>query len=335
MNKRFILTLFGIFILGFVVTMIAGSLATRKEPLASPDPKRAPGIVNPPSFPRQAASIQPSYEVAVTPPPTPAQLTTVTVAPSQNLPSLAEAIARRLGFAGNPQKRETSLGTIYRWKKQNTFLSVGGDPPSIAFAAPRASAVGFSQTPDELTSIARSFWEKIGASTSSVALEPSPPVYLAPVGFDPIPTEDPTKASLVELRFHYTIGGLPFFSRLPDAPEAIISLDPSGNVVSANILRLPAVSLEGESIAVASYGIALNRLATGDKVFVRASPDTSAYIDLLAIDVPLSTINQVELGYYYSPGSFVLAPVYVFYGSGQNKKTKSTIKTTTVVSAVP
>ncbi len=140
----------------------------------------------------------------------------------------------------------------------------------------------------------------------------------------------------MQVNFAYEIDGRPFYPTEPGLPAAAVRINSRGSVVSASARIFPNIAKTGSIIQVVSPADAVRRLTSNQGVLLRlfAGSDRNEHTTADYL-VKTSTITSIALGYYYSPGSASLSPVYVFEGSGQDNTTNKEVQTTTMVSALP
>lgn len=330
--KKFLL-LGALFFTVSAVVFFIQQKRTAVEPPRQPAP-----VVEAPLFPSPEVESQPTYAVGQITKAFPPAIPIYSLGAQPNAAAAGAALASALGFDAPPQNLSKSAIPFFVWTKNLASLTVSGDPLVFSYqsgASPSTKPLG----PDlsRIANFAKQYLQKNSLLPSPpLLLDPVEPRFFAPKGsvLNQLPTA--AGATLVEIRFNYLLENLPLFSRLPDAPSVSVILDAEGSVVSFVVYRYPLVEQASKTTPIISAKEATNRLTGGSGVLLSVSSEDELNKETeTTVALSSSAINEVGLGYYYSPGKATLAPVFVFGGTGINDLDNRGIKTTTVVSALP
>lgn len=316
-----------LFLTAFGIGLTLRSAFTRNRPF--PINERP---AEPPKLPSPEVTGQPQYIVSRRQT-FPSSVPAYTIIKKADTEIVTKTVGGALGLQGSPTPLVGSQGVSFYWNTKTRSLTVGGDPINIAYSEDVGLSDTIRATEDELSRAAVSYLTRLGIPPSPFFLKKTGSVYMRPEQQDPRPVASASAATLIQMSFQYTIDGFPVFVNPPSVPGAEVSVNGKGEVGSFRAFWFPTITKESEKNTIVSYDEAVRRLLSFQGVLASVETEGGTSEVLLTRPPDISTIYQVELGYFYSPDQQSLSPVFVFYGKGvQNSLT---LKTITLVSAAP
>lgn len=330
MNKKFL-------IIGGIILIIAVSLFfIKKKEIPLPTPfLTQPTIITIPSpiLPSPVTGRPPTYTISMPSIPSfPDKINSYAAILPQSI--LYQSLAQKLGFSGNPNKISVTRGDFLSWHNGESSLSIGGDPTEVSLNSP-FSYSSLTSSEAGLTNTAKKYIESLTLIPTSGQLVFESVYYFAPSGSVPNELNSISGATLTRINLRLTLDGRPFYTQQPDLPTFTVKITGENTVTGLVAYWFSGFSKIGVT-PIISVNEAITRLTSGGGIITYLYSDEDKNDEELpSYRVSLSTINSVELGYYYTSGVLPLAPIFVFRGTGIDKTTGKTVKTTTVVPALP
>lgn len=326
-------------VLFFSVLGVVAIAAIRRQParIPLPQPTPAPELARlvPPVFPSPVVLNQPTYVVP-----------TIAVTFPAHLPEFAVSaiitkevvgkIAQSLGFSGAPQELSGAQGVTYVWSAGAASLVAAGNPLNISYTSGKTPSGVASSSPLSLDSAARQTLGRLNLPALPYELVKLPLRYFTTSGFDLVEVDTPLGATVVEAGYQYSLTSRPVYGTRPNEPGVAVRFNAKGEVVSLAATLLPAVKDSGRSVAIASSQVLAARFIRGEAVLLYLFADLDKN-NFTAPQYAVSSVSvrSVSLGYYYSPLSTSLSPVFLAEGVGQDNETGSEVRFMSLISALP
>jgi len=331
----FVIALFLLFLVGAVYLSSRSRLTQKTE--RSPTPTARPvADITPATFPKlESVDKKTTYNASSLVGSLPTTVAAYRVLSSFAVLEKARRVARVLGFSSEPQTIDIPGEPLYAWDEGEKTFSAGGSPPAIAYLSGLPKNLpSVSVSVEVLKRSARSFLEDNALVPAGTAAENINTAYLAPVGNDPVQTTR-DRATVVQLDYRLFLGGIPVLSGYPDIPTYTFWFDGAGAMRKFSGLLFPPVEVAGE-IQILSLSEAKARLESGGGTILSAfSQADKNRVETQYYSFKTTRVTDASQAYYFTPGQEVLAPVYVFTGTATDERTKKTVNTITLVSALP
>jgi len=131
-----------------------------------------------------------------------------------------------------------------------------------------------------------------------------------------IPTQNPTEAKYVEVKFNYLIDNKPMIDKQYRGYPIKILMNLDGSIKKATILLPPSNIQEVGRSASTTPQQALQAINAGQGTFTSLNNPEVAYTEIRQGDMESATFNSVELVYVYDYDTGSIQPFYRFQGYG-------------------
>ncbi len=323
-------------IIGFllVVSGVFALIRLRKQPVG-PVQKASREKAALPLFPQSATSERFSYLLRITPPAIPTALPTYNTVPLV-VPDEAVRVARSLSLLGNAKILSGATKTSYLWSSSDgASLEIFGDPIRIEYTRSPSSSSQLSLPIDRYIAEAQTTLSRLLVPARPLSLTLLSPRYYTRSGDNLIEQGSWVGASVVEVRFDYSLAGFPALFGSPTAPGASVFLAADASVIRLEATIPPNVLPSGTSTPVLDPETAALRLENGGVVISFAAEGDRWSFPERQLSVSSVTTSSLILGYYYNGGQAALVPVYLFSSKGTDALTGELVNVVTGVSALP
>jgi len=249
---------------------------------------------------------------------------------------IAALLTTALNFTSSPNKIEGSKGTYLVWNETGRSLIVGGNPLEVSYSLNTGSTKSLSSDTSLYQKTALTFLNKLSSLFGEIQLKLSSETYIVPSGEDPVVVDNPTQSTVFLAKYRLLLGGYPLITSAANVEGAAVGVDADNNILSFRTYIFPQFIQNTSPSSLFSYSEAQNLLVSNKGILLSFSyiGDKNKTTAIAQSDAPpqTSTITNVLLGYYFSPETGNLSPVYIFLGEGVDKQ-NNVLSTTTVVSA--
>jgi len=289
-----------------------------------------------PSFPQSVSRSQPSYRVDMPGQTFPQTVPSVVYTNPASSQSQAVRIAGVLGLGGQPVEIKGNRGVLYTWNENGQTLTLGGDPTELSYTFYQPSQTTMGTRAINADTTTTQFVGRVGISVPNLTLTKIKTTLYEPTPSGPRVTTNTQTATTLGAEFQYKIDGLLVYTRYPTTSAVSVQIDGEGVLERFNGLWYAGIQKTESVTPVIAYNEAVRKLLGGEGTLLAFNSDEPQATDIPEkISVQTSSIVRAELAYYYTPGTRLLAPVFVFYGRGTDSRTGRAVNTTTVVSALP
>jgi len=327
-KKQFMIILFLV-----LVIIIGGTFALSRPKQKSIPPVPPTPLVSQPILPSSITTEQPLYQVDPVNTTFPRELPIYAVSSRAQMKTIGSSFASSVGLNTQPQTIQPASGLIYVWSNDKQSVTASEGLSTITYN----SGVNIS---GPLNSPLETYYESATRAVSSLhlsnqitQLSQTVPQYFNPSNGEANEVNSISQATSVQLNYQYTINGIPVFVGTSVFPSLSARLNAKGELLSFTIYVLPAFVTKGNTVSLVTYDEAAQNLANGKgRLTDLTSGDFGNQPYYFDSPPQISSVQDVQLGYYYNSQQNQLIPVYAFKGVG--KINNNTVNTTTLVSAV-
>lgn len=289
-----------------------------------------------PSFPQAVSRSQPSYRIDAPGQTFPQTVPSVVYANPTSSKPQAIRVAGVLGLGGQPVEIKGNRGVLYTWNENGQSLTFGGDPTELSYTIYQPTQTTIDTRAINADAITTQFMGRVGINVPNLTLTKTKTTLYEPTPSGPRVTTNTATATTLGAGFRYEIDGFPVYTRYPTTPAVSVQIDGEGVLERFNSLWYAGIQKTESVTPVITYDEAARKLLGGEGTLLAFNSDEPQVTDIPEkLSVQTSSVVRAELAYYYTPGTRLLAPVFVFYGRGTDSKTGRAVNTTTVVSALP
>ncbi|MFZ2025560.1 MAG: hypothetical protein WAV51_04745 [Microgenomates group bacterium] len=250
--------------------------------------------------------------------------------------TISSFLTRFFNFSSPPNTINGSKGAYSIWNESEKTLIVGGSPLEASYSVSNTPTKTLSSSTAQYEIAAFAFLSELTTLFGNATPELVSTTFLSPSNEDPVPVEDPTKATVFLANYRLSLDTHPLLSRSANIESVSVGIDADKNVLSFRSYVFPEFAKSSSPVSLMSYEEAKNNLFSGTGALIEFSyigGDTKENVILQpSIPPTRSTIYAVQLGYFFSPVEEILTPVYLFLGKGTDSS-GNLLSTTTVVSA--